>query len=485
MVFSYSGLRNHPKASLPMVVGWSTSANIARDPPRSIHTRKIDKVGQDSALTQTIDESGDRISEMIRVYAKGKNPHVSVQYNNSGSGVQASLPYKINRDGAFRFPIRAPMSEHALSRLPRTHTSVAGIKTDVLNTLRIYSDCNKKPIIPDLLKTVGTAGNKTYSVYNPIRENNMTALNHIYEGKIGKRRLLRLNDQLGSAADLSGKAYPLRYTPLDEMTQKTGIVDSVLKKGGILGARGVAAGHGLNSDLIHDLSSDGRKAVSEQVLRLQSVDAHAVHPYGLNSDLIHDLSSDGRKALNEQVLRLQSVDAHAVHPYGLNSDLIHDLSSDGRKALNEQVLRLQSVGAHAVHPYGGQRHIVDDLIDKIKLRESFVVRDINAGTFGGGIEHQAKRHTTVNNKKTDGRRINVTIPNTYYGKSYSGATFDGSKPTVNTLKLTRNTPLNIAIPTLLNVSRFDPFVAERRNSEARSKDLRALRAVTRPGGIVS
>jgi hypothetical protein len=449
MVFSYSGLRNHPKASLPMVVGWSTSANIARDPPRSIHTRKIDKVGQDSALTQTIDESGDRISEMIRVYAKGKNPHVSVQYNNSGSGVQASLPYKINRDGAFRFPIRAPMSEHALSRLPRTHTSVAGIKTDVLNTLRIYSDCNKKPIIPDLLKTVGTAGNKTYSVYNPIRENNMTALNHIYEGKIGKRRLLRLNDQLGSAADLSGKAYPLRYTPLDEMTQKTGIVDSVLKKGGILGARGVAAGHGLNSDLIHDLSSDGRKAVSEQVLRLQSVDAHA------------------------------------VHPYGLNSDLIHDLSSDGRKALNEQVLRLQSVGAHAVHPYGGQRHIVDDLIDKIKLRESFVVRDINAGTFGGGIEHQAKRHTTVNNKKTDGRRINVTIPNTYYGKSYSGATFDGSKPTVNTLKLTRNTPLNIAIPTLLNVSRFDPFVAERRNSEARSKDLRALRAVTRPGGIVS
>lgn len=146
MALSYHGVVGHTsKTTLPSVETWGTNMNILRDPPKSIQTRKIDKVGETSEITQMIQESGDRSCEAIMQYARGVNPMVSVSYGNYGnnggnrskgltsgqpgcngsgnSGQQAYLPYRIMNGGAFRYPIYDQRSKLPLSRLPRTWTS--------------------------------------------------------------------------------------------------------------------------------------------------------------------------------------------------------------------------------------------------------------------------------------------------------------------------------------------------------------------------
>jgi len=135
---SYSGLINYGVVTLPSVDSWGTNMNILRNPSSSIMTRKIDKVGQDSSITAMVDNSTDRSCEAISVYARGVNPSVSVSYSNGGSnggglsgnlpglngrGTQASLPYPVIKDGAFRPPILNQALTLPLSRLPRVWTS--------------------------------------------------------------------------------------------------------------------------------------------------------------------------------------------------------------------------------------------------------------------------------------------------------------------------------------------------------------------------
>jgi len=138
MSISYSGLTNYGKAVNPSVEMGLGSMNILRDPPRSITTRRVDKVGQTSSITEMVDDSGNRVCEGINVYARGVNPSVSVSYGNAGNnggqrgssvfggvisgGLQAKLPYTIMKDGAFRPPTRTQDQLLPLSRLPRVNT---------------------------------------------------------------------------------------------------------------------------------------------------------------------------------------------------------------------------------------------------------------------------------------------------------------------------------------------------------------------------
>ena len=96
--------------------------NILKDPPKGIHTRRIDKVGDTQQILLQIDESGSRANEYINVYARNTNPMVGVSYNNYGNSQssgnkQASLPYKVEN---VRPPILSPYDLQPLSRLPRT-----------------------------------------------------------------------------------------------------------------------------------------------------------------------------------------------------------------------------------------------------------------------------------------------------------------------------------------------------------------------------
>ena len=127
-MLSYSSLTNSGKVTLPSVDSWGSNMNIIRDPPKSIMTRRRDKVGENNDMLQMVDNS-DRSNEAIMRFSRGVNPSVSVSYSNNGGSLQnfgnqqARLPYSINKDGDFRPPVQAPQDLLALSRLPRNITS--------------------------------------------------------------------------------------------------------------------------------------------------------------------------------------------------------------------------------------------------------------------------------------------------------------------------------------------------------------------------
>lgn len=166
---SYSGLVNHGKVNLPSVESWGSNMNILKDPPKSITTRRKNKVGETSSITQMIEESDGRSSEAIQVYARGVNPFVSVSYDNvgnnggrtyggivEGGGLSAKLPHRIMQDGAFRPPILLQQDLLPLSRLPRTITNAfsnAGF-TDFSRKLRTCGTAeNTKEVKTKTLKT--------------------------------------------------------------------------------------------------------------------------------------------------------------------------------------------------------------------------------------------------------------------------------------------------------------------------------------------
>ncbi len=211
MALSYHGVvGSRAKVTLPSVDTWSSNMNILRDPPKSITTRKIDKVGETSDITQMIQDSGDRACEAINVYARGVNPMVAVSYGNYGnnggqrvngqltgknfvggqgssgvgnSGTQSFLPYRVMRDGAFRPPVRDQRDLLPLSRLPRVWTSsftqpgfadyskkafCPGAYTDyrqVKNSNQILKAC----IRPTATYQIQTPVTETYEVKNVIQ----------------------------------------------------------------------------------------------------------------------------------------------------------------------------------------------------------------------------------------------------------------------------------------------------------------------------
>jgi len=162
MAFSYSGITNYGKSTLPSVEGWSTNLNMIRDPTRSITTRRIDKVGDTNAITDSIDGSGDRSCEAILKYTRGVNPMVSISYsnngNNGGQGIgqnktQSYSSRTIMKDGAFHPPVMSQEELMPLSRQPRIWTSAS--------TQPGFVDFSKK------MRTCGTA-QETKEVKNQI-----------------------------------------------------------------------------------------------------------------------------------------------------------------------------------------------------------------------------------------------------------------------------------------------------------------------------
>lgn len=157
MSISYSGIVNYGKVMLPSVESWGSNNNILKDPPRSITTRRIDKVTDTVMIDQEIQESVDRVAESIRVYPRGANVMVGVSYDNFGSnggnrigqtllynGQQSKLPYRVAKDGEFRPPILTPVNLLPLSRLPRNNVTV--------DPVAYTADFTKKLVCPGTAK---------------------------------------------------------------------------------------------------------------------------------------------------------------------------------------------------------------------------------------------------------------------------------------------------------------------------------------------
>jgi hypothetical protein len=143
---SYNSLQTNRRVTLPSVESWGANMNILKDPPKSITTRKIDKVFQNMNIVEEIDRSGDRIQDAINIYARGVNPSVAVSYSNYGTNggqnrlasgksgkitacsnsnnkfSNATLPYKSMNAGAFRPPVIPWTQKFPYSRLPTVYT---------------------------------------------------------------------------------------------------------------------------------------------------------------------------------------------------------------------------------------------------------------------------------------------------------------------------------------------------------------------------
>ena len=165
MSISYSALTNHGKITLPSIESWGTNMSLLKDPPKSLFTRRVKKVGQTSDITAMIDDATDRACETIRQYSRGVNPSVSVQYNNSkamngntfqSGNNQAFLPYRIARDGAFRAPVRTQYDLLPLSRQPRIWTSSFSNPG--------FADFSKKAINQGTAETTREVRNSTLNV---------------------------------------------------------------------------------------------------------------------------------------------------------------------------------------------------------------------------------------------------------------------------------------------------------------------------------
>lgn len=107
------------------------SFHIMRAPPSSIHTRKKERVDM-SDVSYMIRNDDSRINEGISYLQRGVNNMVDVSYNNNGMGgsrtntmanIQASNPYKVMKDGAFRPPLFTQEDLLPLSRQRRSETA--------------------------------------------------------------------------------------------------------------------------------------------------------------------------------------------------------------------------------------------------------------------------------------------------------------------------------------------------------------------------
>jgi hypothetical protein len=169
--------------TLPSVEQWGTNTNILRDPPKSITTRRIDKVLQNTDITDLVDDSGDRINDGINVYARGVNPMVSISYDNNSNNAgisgnptsisnrtQARLPYPVMEGGAFRPPIYTQRDLLPLSRLPRTWFSTMTTPgfSDFSKTIQKPNDYRA---IKDMLNIYDVKPNKTTNIEKPLVEN--------------------------------------------------------------------------------------------------------------------------------------------------------------------------------------------------------------------------------------------------------------------------------------------------------------------------
>jgi len=227
---TYSGILGNRKVTLPSVESWGTNMNILKDPPKSIHTRKIDKVFDTQEYSRMVEESvDDRQCENIQVYPRGINPSVSVSYGNYGNNggklmyfgkdnklgggsdymangivadgynrpgvsqqasswkacqvsnghTHAKYPYRVDIDGAFRPPLMPETRLMPLSRQPRLATNVfTNPFAPKYAERNSCIDVVKRSTVPELFNTTVQA--TSTGLINPTKAADTRQLNSVH-----------------------------------------------------------------------------------------------------------------------------------------------------------------------------------------------------------------------------------------------------------------------------------------------------------------
>jgi len=200
MSFNKSAIRGEAM-TLYTPSGYGNQHNIMKDPSKSIHTKRKDKVNMGAITELMTQECNDRFQDSITVYARGVDPHggsvMSNAANHAGAningstvvnqGKQASLPYKIMREGDFRFPAN---KDALTDSLPLSRKVVGNIKTIsnpsaykfATKLLACTRDSKIKNIKESVLKTtvkptrsykIEKSAQPTYDVQNHIQNDNI------------------------------------------------------------------------------------------------------------------------------------------------------------------------------------------------------------------------------------------------------------------------------------------------------------------------
>lgn len=309
MSLSYSAITNHGKISLPSIESWGTNMNILKDPPKSLYTRRIDRVGQTSDITAMVDDSGDRACEGILQFARGVNPSVSVSYSNTnrmnGNGTasqntNAFLPYRVGREGAIRLPIQTEYNLLPLSRQPRVWTSsftnasfpdfskqmmyrgtaeqMRQVKNELLNTsirptavykveLPMEKPYETKNKIQNSLNISASSGFRTMDLttqYVAIPNNEIKNANNTsaHTNKVENRYVNNnefspdrfIQDSNAHAVDTTKGANHIQLGHLDEFIDlgEVRVRDSALNFEGHSGLRGIDKNEYIHGDLVQD-----------------------------------------------------------------------------------------------------------------------------------------------------------------------------------------------------------------------------------------
>lgn len=154
MIGIHSAITGKKNGTLPSSDGWSSKGipNMYKQPSSSVEIPRKIRVGMDNAILEEIEDSYDRIRDSIKPFARGVNPMVSVQMQNSGNlqSVETSLPYKIK---TFRPPIMRQEDTLPLSRLNRNTTQAFTLPNKISNE-KPYSEVAELKKIPLVVETV-------------------------------------------------------------------------------------------------------------------------------------------------------------------------------------------------------------------------------------------------------------------------------------------------------------------------------------------
>jgi len=163
--------------ALPEVV----DIHVLRDPPRSIHTRKIERV-EEGDIMHNLRANPDRLSDAIQQFQRGVNVQGSVDYSGrNGLGSKTHhlarrnphTSYNVMADGAFRPPMVRMEDTLPLSRQKRDWFAVnsgvslgasgIGMPKHTVNEYTIDHEPLRATIHPSFAYTIGQGGRNTYA----------------------------------------------------------------------------------------------------------------------------------------------------------------------------------------------------------------------------------------------------------------------------------------------------------------------------------
>jgi hypothetical protein len=144
-----------PKKDRQFTLPSRDNIHIFRDPPRSIYTRKKERV-EYGDVKSLIEIDSSRYDQGIKKFAKSVNPMIEVSYQNSNGGshlttmpnVQASNPYKVMKHGAFRPPMFRQEDLLPLSRMNKPYYNVStnpGVRGSFVNC-GLAESIDKQPV---------------------------------------------------------------------------------------------------------------------------------------------------------------------------------------------------------------------------------------------------------------------------------------------------------------------------------------------------